>query len=170
MRDPRWRTALTVALVIFGLDRATKILVERTMTLEQTIDLLPFFALTYVRNPGAAFGLFRDAPEPWRIPLLLAVTAIAFVVLLGYLRETPAERRWVVMALGGVLGGALGNLYCRARFGEVIDFFHLHWGEWSWPMFNVADSAITVGVVALLVSSFVDARKPSQSTSQPAGR
>jgi signal peptidase II len=159
-----------VALVIFGLDRATKVLVERTMTLEQTIDLLPFFALTYVRNPGAAFGLFREAPEPFRIPLLLAVTGIAFAVLLGYLRETPAERRWVVMALGGVLGGALGNLYCRARFGEVIDFFHLHWGEWSWPMFNVADSAITVGVIALLVSSFGDARKPSQSTSQPAGR
>jgi len=170
MRDPRWRMALAVALVVFGLDRATKILVERTMTLEQTIDLLPFFALTYVRNPGAAFGLFREAPQPFRIPLLLAVTAIAFVVLVGYLRETPAERRWVVMALGAVLGGALGNLYCRARFGEVIDFLHLHWGEWSWPMFNVADSAITVGVVTLLVSSFLDARKPSQSTSQPAGR
>ena len=170
MRDPRWRTALAVALVVFGLDRATKILVERSMTLEQTIDLLPFFALTYVRNPGAAFGLFREAPEPLRIPLLLAVTVIAFVVLLGYLRETPAERRWVVIALGGVLGGALGNLYCRVRFGEVIDFLHLHWGEWSWPMFNVADSAITVGVIALLVSSFVDARKPSRTTSQPAGR
>ena len=170
MRDPRWRTALAVALVVFGLDRATKILVERSMTLEQTIDLLPFFALTYVRNPGAAFGLFREAPEPLRIPLLLAVTVIAFVVLLGYLRETPAERRWVVIALGGVLGGALGNLYCRVRFGEVIDFLHLHWGEWGWPMFNVADSAITVGVIALLVSSFVDARKPSRSTSQPAGR
>jgi signal peptidase II len=170
MRDSRWRTALVVALVIFGLDRATKVLVERTMTLEQTIDLLPFFAFTYVRNPGAAFGLFREAPEPFRIPLLLAVTGIAFVVLLGYLRETPVERRWVVMALGGVLGGALGNLYCRARFGEVIDFFHLHWGEWSWPMFNVADSAITVGVVALLASSFGDARKSTRSTSQPAGR
>lgn len=140
------------------------------MTLEQTIDVLPFFALTYVRNPGAAFGLFRGAPEAFRIPLLLLVTAIAFVVLLGYLRETPAERRWMVVALGGVLGGALGNLYCRARFGEVIDFFHLHWGEWSWPMFNVADSAITVGVIALLISSFGDARKPSQSPSHPAPR
>ena len=150
-RDPRWRLALVVALVVFVLDRTTKVLVERSMTLEQTIDLLPFFALTYVRNPGAAFGLFRGVPEPLRIPLLLGVTVIAFVVLVGYLRETPAERRWVVAALGGVLGGALGNLYCRARFGEVIDFFHLHWGGWSWPMFNVADSAITVGVTIILL-------------------
>jgi len=169
-RDPRWRLAFAVALVVFVLDRGTKVLVERTMTLEQTIDLLPFFALTYVRNPGAAFGLFRSAPEPWRIPLLLGVTAVAFVVLLGYLRETPPEHRWVVVSLGAVLGGALGNLYCRVRFGEVIDFFHLHWGGWSWPMFNVADSAITVGVIALLVSSLVDARKPSRPTSESATR
>ena len=169
-RDPRWRLALTVALAVFVLDRASKMLVERTMSLEQTIDLLPFFALTYVRNPGAAFGLFRNLPEPLRIPLLIGVTAVAFVVLLAYLRETPAERRWVVAALGGVLGGALGNLYCRARYGEVVDFFHLHWGEWSWPMFNVSDSAITVGVIALLVSSFVDARKTAQPTSEPAAR
>ena len=160
-RDPRWRLALTVASVVFVLDRLTKMLVERTMTLEQTIDLLPFFALTYVRNPGAAFGLFRNAPEPFRIPLLLVVTVVAFVVLVGYLRETPADRRVVVAALGGVLGGALGNLYCRVRYGEVIDFFHLHWGGWSWPMFNVADSAITVGVIVLLVNSLFDAKTPA---------
>ncbi|HWP66129.1 MAG TPA: signal peptidase II [Candidatus Limnocylindria bacterium] len=168
MRDSRWRMAVLVALFVFVLDRATKVLVERTMTLEQTIDVLPFFALTYVRNPGAAFGLFRNLPEPLRLPLLLGVTAVAFVVLLAYLRETPPERRWIVVALGGVLGGALGNLYCRVRYGEVIDFFHLHWRGWSWPMFNVADSAITVGVIALLVSSFVDARRTARSTSEPA--
>jgi signal peptidase II len=170
MRDTRWRIALGVAGIVFAVDRVTKVLVERTMTLEQTIDVLPLFALTYVRNPGAAFGLFAGAPEPLRVPLLLGVTGLAFVVLFGYLRETPAERRWVVAALGGILGGAFGNLYCRVRFGEVIDFLHLHWGGWSWPMFNVADSAITVGVIALLASSFVDARKTSRLPSEPAAR
>jgi signal peptidase II len=170
-RDPRWRLVFVVALVVFVLDRGTKVLVEQTMALEQTIEILPFFALTYVRNPGAAFGLFRSAPEPYRIPLLLGVTVVAFVVLLGYLRETPAERRWIIAALGGVLGGAVGNLYCRVRFGEVIDFLHLHWGGWSWPMFNVADSAITVGVVALLVSSLADARTTPEGTPErPAAR
>ena len=167
MQDGRWRIALGVAALVFGLDRLTKEIVEHTMTLDQTIDVLPVFALTYVRNPGAAFGLFAGAPEPLRVPLLLLVTSVAFFVLFGYLRETPADRPWVVAALGGVLGGALGNLYCRVRFGEVVDFLHLHWGAWSWPMFNVADSAITVGVIALLVRSFVDARKASRSTSEP---
>jgi signal peptidase II len=159
-RDRRWRLALGVAGAVFVLDRLTKVIVERTMTLEQTIDVLPGFALTYVRNPGAAFGLFGGAPEPYRLPLLLGATGLAFLVLVGYLRETPTDRPWIIVALGGILGGALGNLYCRLRFGEVIDFFHLYWRDWSWPMFNVADSAITVGVVALLVSSFGESRKP----------
>jgi signal peptidase II len=59
----------------------------------------------------------------------------------------------LVWALGGILGGAVGNFICRLRYGEVVDFFHFHWGGWSWPMFNVADSAITVGVVIVLVES-----------------
>jgi signal peptidase II len=166
MWDGRWRIAGMVALGVFAFDRATKVLVERTMALEQTIELTPFFALTYVRNPGAAFGLFSGAPDGLRMPLLLGVTALAFFVLLGYLRDTPAERRWLVAALGGVLGGAIGNLYCRIRFGEVVDFFHLHWGTLSWPMFNVADSAITVGVVVLLASSFAEARKTPRGRPQ----
>lgn len=148
-----------MAATVFVLDRVTKVIVERSMTLDQTIDLTPFFALTYVRNPGAAFGLFSTVPGPLRIPLLLVVTLVAFWVLFGYLRDTPAHRRGMIAALGGVLGGAVGNLYCRMRYGEVIDFFHLHWGDLSWPMFNVADSAITVGVVVLLGASLVDVRK-----------
>lgn len=153
MRDARWRIACLVAATVFVLDRLTKVVVERSMTLDQTIDLTPFFALTYVRNPGAAFGLFSTVPGPLRIPLLLVVTLVAFWVLFGYLRDTPAHRRGMIAALGGVLGGAVGNLYCRVRYGEVIDFFHLHWGELSWPMFNVADSAITVGVAIVLLHS-----------------
>ena len=167
MRDARWPIACAAAAIVFVLDRVTKVVVERSMVLEQTIDLTPFFALTYVRNPGAAFGLFSGAPEGLRLPLLLGVTVLAFVVLFGYLRDTPAERRWILAALGGVLGGALGNLYCRVRFGEVIDFFHLHWGALSWPMFNVADSAITVGVVVLLASSFAEARKTPRQQPEP---
>jgi signal peptidase II len=170
MRDARWRIAFLVAATVFVLDRLTKVVVERSMTLDQTIDLTPFFALTYVRNPGAAFGLFSTVPGPLRIPLLLVVTLVAFWVLFGYLRDTPAHRRGMIAALGGVLGGAVGNLYCRMRYGEVIDFFHLHWGELSWPMFNVADSAITVGVVVLLASSFAEVRKTPEPAPQPERR
>ena len=153
MSDSRLRQALLVALLVVALDQATKAIVERSMTLYESIPILPGFSLTYVRNTGAAFGMLAGAPSSLRLPLFLLVTAVAVWALVSYLRATPAHRRMLVWALGGILGGAVGNFICRLRYGEVVDFFHLHWGPWSWPMFNVADSAITVGVAIVLVES-----------------
>jgi signal peptidase II len=153
MRDPRLRQALLVAILVVAIDQVTKAIVERTMTLYETIPLLPIFSLTYVRNTGAAFGLLSGAPAGLRLPLFVLVTLVAFWALFSYLRAAPAHRRALVWALGGILGGAVGNFICRMRYGEVVDFFHLHWGEWSWPMVNIADSAITVGVVIVLLES-----------------
>jgi signal peptidase II len=153
MRDPRLRQALLVALVVVALDQITKSIVEHSMTLYESIPILPGFSLTYIRNTGAAFGMLAGAPSALRLPLFLLVTAAAVWALVSYLRATPAHRRMLVWALGGILGGAVGNFICRIRYGEVVDFFHLHWGGWSWPMFNVADSAITVGVAIVLVES-----------------
>jgi len=153
MRDPRLRQALLVALVVVALDQITKAIVEHSMTLYESIPILPGFSLTYIRNTGAAFGMLAGAPSVLRLPLFLLVTAAAVWALVSYLRATPAHRRMLVWALGGILGGAVGNFICRIRYGEVVDFFHLHWGGWSWPMFNVADSAITVGVAIVLVES-----------------
>lgn len=152
--DPRLRRAALVAAVVLALDQGTKALVQRTMRLHQSIRVTPFFDLTYLRNPGAAFSLFRDAPATVRLPLFLLVTVVVAAALVSYLRNTPVERTWTVVALGGILGGAVGNLVCRVRYGEVVDFVYLHWGEWYWPAFNVADSAITVGAVVVLLASF----------------
>ena len=154
--DRRLRLAALVAGVVVLLDQATKALIAATMTLHETIPLLPCFALTYVRNTGAAFGVLGAAPTAVRLPLFLGVTALAAGALVSFLRRTPAERGWLIAALGGILGGALGNLICRVRFGEVIDFFDLHWGDLHWPMFNIADSAITVGVTLVLVHGLLD--------------
>ena len=153
MSDPRLRQALLVAILVVVVDQVTKAIVERTMTLYETIPLLPIFSLTYVRNTGAAFGMLSGAPAGLRLPLFLLVTLVAVWALFSYLRAAPAHRRALVWALGGILGGAVGNFICRLRYGEVVDFFHLHWGAWSWPMFNVADSAISVGVVIVLLES-----------------
>ena len=153
MTDVRLRQALLVALVILGLDQATKEIVRRSMQLYESIPIFPGFSLTYVRNPGAAFSMLSGAPASLRIPFFVGVTLVAGWALVSYLRATPEHRLHLVWALGGILGGALGNLVCRVRYGEVIDFFHLHWGEWSWPMFNVADSAISVGVAIVLFES-----------------
>jgi signal peptidase II len=153
MRDRRFGIAGTVALVVIVLDHLTKAIVERTMTLYESIPFGPFFSLTYVRNTGAAFGILADLPATLRVPLFLGVTVLAVTVLVSYLRQARSEDTWVVAALGGILGGAAGNFVDRARYGEVVDFLHLHYRGFDWPMFNVADSAITVGVAIVLLHS-----------------
>jgi len=153
MSDGRLRQALLVALLVVAVDQVTKAIVERTMMLHESIPILPGFSLTYVRNTGAAFGMLSGAPASLRLPLFVMVTVVAVWALVSYLRAAPAHRLTLVWALGGILGGAVGNFICRLRYGEVVDFFHLHWGEWSWPMFNIADSAISVGVAIVLLES-----------------
>ena len=149
--DRRLRLAALAAAVVLAADQASKLVVERAMVLHETIDLLPFFAFTYVRNTGAAFGVLAAAPPGIRLPLFFVVTLAAVGALVSLVRRTPADQHGLVSALGAVLGGALGNLVCRLRYGEVIDFLDLHWGALHWPAFNVADSAITVGVAVVLL-------------------
>lgn len=154
LTDGRLRLAGMVAAAVLVVDQITKAIVQANMTLFETIPLTPWFALTYVRNRGAAFSLFATMHESVRIPIFLAVTVVAVVALVSYLRATPPDRPGMVAALGGILGGAVGNFICRARYGEVVDFLLLHWRDLQWPAFNVADSAISVGVVVLLIGSF----------------
>ena len=153
MNDRRFRWAGVAAVVVVALDLVSKAIVERSMTLYESIPLLPFFSLTYVRNTGAAFGVLRDLSPTLRLPLFVLVTIGAVAALASYLRQVRPEQTWVATALGGILGGAIGNLIDRVRYGEVVDFLHLHYGGFDWPMFNVADSAISVGVVLLLLHS-----------------
>jgi signal peptidase II len=155
--DARVRLAAIVAAAVLVADQATKAIVQAAMTPgdSKSIDGLPFFALTYVRNTGAAFGLLADTRPEIRLPLFLVVTVVAVGALVSFLRRTSPDHRWLVGALGGILGGALGNLICRIRYPHtVIDFLDVHWGEHHWPAFNVADSAITVGVAIVLLHGF----------------
>ena len=149
--DGRLRLAALVALAVVLADQLTKAVVATSMRLHQSIDVLPFFALTYLRNTGAAFGVLAAAPASVRLPLFFIVTVMAVAALVSFVRRTPPDARSLVVALGAVLGGALGNLVCRLRYGEVIDFLDVHWGDLHWPPFNVADSAITVGVAVVLI-------------------
>ena len=154
LADARFRRAGLVALIVVVLDQATKALVQTSMQLHQTIRVGPFVDLVYLRNPGAAFSLLRDAPAFFRLPLFVGVTIVVAGGLVAYLRSTPPEQTWIVTALGAILGGALGNLICRVRYGEVVDFVFLHWHDWYWPAFNVADTAISLGAVAIVLASF----------------
>jgi signal peptidase II len=160
----KWRLTLLPALVVIVLDQLTKAIVLARMDLHQSISVVDgFFALTYVRNTGAAFGLLAGRLADARVPLLLAVSVAALAVLFWFVRTIPAERRAVITACGAVLGGAIGNMIDRIAYGEVIDFLDVYVGDYHWPAFNVADSAITVGVILLCLDALRGAPEPERS-------
>lgn len=145
---------LSIALVIVVLDQMTKIWVDADMRLYESIPVFDgFFNLTYVRNTGAAFSMFADMSETYRVPFFSAVAVIAGIAILYFVHTTPASQKVVLVACGFVLGGALGNLIDRVAYGSVIDFLDVYYGDWHWPAFNVADSFISIGVGLLLLSS-----------------
>jgi signal peptidase II len=109
-----------------------------------------------VRNPGAAFGILSDSAI--RIPFFLSISVIAIGAILWYVRKVAADKQWQLTSLGLILSGALGNFIDRARLGEVIDFLDVHWYNYHWPAFNVADSAICVGVVIMLICTWHEER------------
>ncbi len=160
----KWRLTLVPALIVVVLDQLTKAIVLANMELHQSIPVIDgFFALTYVRNTGAAFGIFADQASSLRVPMLLAVAVLALGVLLWFVRTIPVDRRAVIAACGGVLGGAIGNMIDRAAYGEVIDFLDVYVGSYHWPAFNVADSAITVGVIVLCLDALLGEPAPERS-------
>lgn len=138
-------------LAVLGLDLASKTLVQARFLLGESLPLLPGLAFTYVRNTGAAFSLLANASAWWRRPFFYLVAVCACLAALWMLRTVDRRDRISRLALGLVVGGALGNLVDRIRFGEVVDFIEVGVrGVYTWPVFNVADSAVCVGV-ALLV-------------------
>lgn len=141
-----------VAALIVALDQATKLWIARSFALHETVPILPgFFDLTYVRNTGAAFSLLAGRSAAFRLPFFAVISVLAGAAIIGFVRQTPASRRTVLLGCAAVLGGAVGNLIDRLLYGDVIDFVLVHWREWYWPAFNVADSCITVGVIVLLL-------------------
>ncbi len=157
---PRWwfgtfaRLLGAVTLPVLILDQASKYYVSTHMELYQSIALIPHWLdITYTRNPGAAFSLFVNLPAGFRSAMLLALAAAAIIVL-GILiaRSRRADLTSIAFAL--VLAGALGNVIDRLIRGQVIDFIRVHYYGWSYPIFNVADSAITIGIVLVILTSF----------------
>ncbi len=161
--DRRTRLASAVALSVLLADQATKAIVQRAVPLHQSYDVTPFAALTFVWNTGAAFGLFAGWPGAVRAGVFLVASVLAVAAFVSLLRGTSPDQPALVAALGGILGGAVGNAICRLRYGAVVDFLDLHVGDLHWPAFNVADSAITVGVVVVLWHWLRDARREQQT-------
>ncbi len=152
-----WRRFATmlglVALPVFLLDQLTKVYIVRHFKLFEQIDLVPhWLAITYTLNSGAAFSLFATLPPAVR-GLMLDGLAAAAVVVLGVLLAWGTRPPVVSTAYALVMGGAAGNLLDRAVRGRVVDFIYVHYYSWSYPVFNIADSAITIGVAIILIHS-----------------
>jgi signal peptidase II len=146
---------MILALITAGtivLDQASKVHIMQTMRLHESIPIIPnLFSLTYIRNPGAAFGILASSSNGFRL-LFFGLTSLFALGLLGTIFFRLHQDDWVgQLSIAGILGGAIGNLLDRLRFGEVIDFLDFYVDTYHWPAFNVADAAISVGVCFLIV-------------------
>ncbi len=165
---PRRLLYLALALSVIGVDQVTKALVAARIPLHATISVIPgFFDLTHVRNTGAAFGLFAGDASPARTLLLTFVAAVVFCGVVVYAWRASARDAVLQTALAFVAGGAVGNLVDRIRFNFVTDFLRFYVGVHEWPSFNVADSAITIGVVLLAWDIW---RRPGEEPARTPGK
>lgn len=152
MSKSPWRWFALAALVVLA-DQATKALVLARFALGERLELVPFFNLVLVYNKGAAFSFLSDA-SGWQKPVLVAFAIAAAAIVSVLLVRRPGERL-LCTGLALILGGAIGNVIDRLRFGQVVDFLDVHAAGWHWPAFNVADSAITLGAALLILEGFV---------------
>jgi signal peptidase II len=150
-----------VVCVIVSLDQITKAYIAGTMSLHESIPIIPgFFNLTYIRNPGAAFGIMGTTSSGFRLVFFFLTSLFAMGLLMTiFLRLDPADW-WGQLTIASIFGGAIGNFIDRLQYGEVIDFLDFHVKGYHWPAFNVADMAISIGVCSLLVLFAFEKRKP----------
>jgi len=120
-----------------------------------------FFAITHIRNPGVAFGLFAEGPSEYKTYLFIGFSVIAIVAILIFFHQTPQKNRMVRIGLILIFSGAIGNLIDRILYQEVIDFLDFYYGAYHWPAFNIADSCITIGVL-LMFADLIQAGRASQ--------
>lgn len=154
--EPKYLNLATIAGAFVALDQVTKMYIHANFTLGESVPVIQdIFHITSVRNIGAAFGIFTTASETFRQIFFLSMPPIAMVMILMMLKGVENWDRWQILALSSIFGGAVGNYIDRLRYGYVIDFLDFHYKNvWSYPAFNVADSAIVGGVGLLLLITF----------------
>lgn len=141
-----------VALVVIALDQISKILALSKLSMGASIVVIPdIFSLTLTFNRGAAFGIFSNVPDPWRYVVLGVATCLALAAVIYFFLHDFKQDYFAHAVLGLIVGGAFGNIIDRVRFGFVVDFLDFYWKEMHWPAFNLADSAICLGVILLVL-------------------
>jgi len=157
----KYRWVGSIVGLVLVLDQFTKHVVETRIRLYDVITVVPgFFNITHVRNKGAAFGMLSSLPDFWRSAFFIGVTIVAVAAVIALILKT--NDRLPVYAFSLIAGGAMGNLIDRIRYGEVVDFIQWYVRSHYWPSFNVADSAITIGVVLLAIEILFSTSAKSQ--------
>ncbi len=149
---------LWLSVIVVVLDQVTKVLVVQNFQYQESLAVLPLFNLTHVHNYGAAFSFLSDAGG-WQRWMFAGLATLVSLVIVIWIKKLDTSERFTALGLALVLGGAIGNLVDRIYYGYVIDFLDFYLGKNHWPAFNVADIAISLGVVALIILSFFDKKR-----------
>ncbi|MDE3274258.1 signal peptidase II [Pseudoalteromonas sp. G4] len=149
---------LVLSIFLLALDQISKWVVSTEMSLYQTIDILPVFNFTYVHNYGAAFSFLSEAGG-WQKYFFSTIAVTISVLLIYWLKKLPATNKLLCSAYALVLAGAIGNLIDRLVHGYVIDFLHVYYQQYDFPVFNIADVAISIGAALLLLDAFFEQKE-----------
>ncbi len=153
---------------VVALDQISKAMVLAHLSRVYSLKVIDgFFSLTLVLNPGVAFGLFSHSPAAWKVIALLLLSGITVIALSGYYFFGKELSRPMSTAFCLIVGGALGNMIDRFRFSKVIDFLDFYWKNYHWPAFNLADAAITLGVLLLLFDALRENKKADLRCEKP---
>jgi signal peptidase II len=167
MKRKYW-VLLICVVSILSLDQYTKYEVQQRIRLYQTISVIDgFFNLTHLRNTGGAFGIFAGQKDGVRSLFFIGVALVAVGVILYLIHKAKEHERTLSLSLSLILSGALGNLIDRIRYGEVVDFLDFHLFSFHWPAFNIADSAITIGIGLMAIELLFHGRKGSAKRQAP---
>jgi signal peptidase II len=159
----RWKACATAA-VVFGLDRLTKWIVETRVSAFDAYPVIPgFFSIVHAQNRGAAFGIFADSASEWRTFFLIVLSLAATAFVGAMLWRAHSLNRLTFWGLALIMGGAAGNIFDRIVRGTVTDFLLLYLGEYQWPAFNVADSAVSVGAGMLILEMLKTGKQPART-------
>jgi signal peptidase II len=158
---------LWLSFFVVLIDQATKAFVIGMVKMQDSIALLPILDIVYLENQGAAFSILSEA-SGWQRWFFIALALTVSIVLMIWLRNIRNEQTMLAVGLALILGGAFGNVIDRVWHGYVVDFIYFHWSRWYFPAFNIADSAISIGAVCLLIDSFRESgQKKSHQEQRP---
>ena len=159
MKKKYW-ILLIVFLVVIALDQSTKLIIQQTLPLHKTVEIIPgFFNLIHVRNTGGAFGIFGGEKGPVGSVLFVAASLVAVGILVILFMRVKEHEKMLKFSFALLLSGAIGNLIDRVSYGEVVDFLDFHVSSYHWPAFNVADSAISVGIGLMALELLIKEQK-----------